>query len=81
MRSLRQCSSTPPIERLLKEYTPQRLQISFSMGKKSKSQSKSDTKASAAGLPFLGASSSLDPSLSSLFEKSVCFPVNWNIGN
>ncbi|KAJ6120300.1 Nucleolar protein 12 [Penicillium sp. IBT 18751x] len=45
------------------------------MGKKSKSSSKSDskveTKAPAAGLPFLGTNSGLDPSLSSLFEKSA----------
>lgn len=49
------------------------------MGKKSKSSSKSDskveTKAPAAGLPFLSTNSGLDPSLSSLFEKSVCFRV------
>lgn len=80
-----QCFSTPPIERLLKEYYPQRLHIFLIMGKKSKSQSKSDskaeTKAPAAGLPFLGASSGLDPSLSSLFEKSVCFRVSYCGGN
>lgn len=47
--------------------------LTSKMGKKSKSQPKSDTKApSTGGLPFLGGSAALDPTLSSLFSKSVC---------
>ncbi|KAJ5675804.1 Nucleolar protein 12 [Penicillium macrosclerotiorum] len=42
------------------------------MGKKSKSQSTSDSKAPASGsLPFLGGGAALDPNLSSLFDKSA----------
>lgn len=42
------------------------------MGKKSKSQSKSDSQGPTNGaLPFLGGSAALDPNLSSLFASSV----------
>lgn len=47
---------------------------SFTMGKKSKSQSTEKSQAVSDGPSLLGGST-LDPTLASLFDKSVCFHI------